>query len=121
MLRAATDDDVHATTARCRGPWIAALPEDEREDDDVDAKRWHAQWGDRCQQIVWIGIGMDQQAITTMLDSCLLTDEEMALGPQGWAEAFDDPLPEWAVAGHDVDEGEWEEEEEGGEVVGSAH
>jgi hypothetical protein len=49
------------------------------------------------------------QAITAMLDSCLLTDEEMALGPNGWLEAFEDELPEWEVA--EAGEGEVEEGE----------
>jgi hypothetical protein len=30
------------------------------------------------------------------LDRCLLTEEEMAVGPSGWAE-YDDPLPVWGV------------------------
>ena len=50
---------------------------------------------------------MDKAAITSMLESCLLTEEEMALGPGGWAEALDDELPVWGV--------EEDHEEEGGE------
>jgi len=34
-------------------------------------------WGDRRQEIVLIGIGMDDQAITKLFDDALLTDEEM--------------------------------------------
>ena len=33
--------------------------------------------GDRRQEIVFIGIDMDQSALESMLDSCLLTDHEM--------------------------------------------
>ncbi len=51
---------------------------------------------------------MDEQELRAMLDGCLLSDEEMALGPEGWAGAFEDPLPPW-----DVEDGEWEEGEEG--------
>ena len=54
------------------------------------AGRWHPVWGDRCQELVWIGI-------------------DMALGPDGWLEQLEDPLPPW-VEGDE--EEEWEEEEE---------
>jgi len=77
-----------------RGKWVSAQPEDERLD-PTDESSWDPMWGDRCQEIVWIGIGVDQAAITTMLDTCLLTDDEMAIGPEGWAVEFQDDLPEW--------------------------
>ena len=79
-----------------RGMWLAAQPEEEQLS-PPDETTWHPMWGDRCQQIVWIGIRPDREAITAMLDACLLTDAEMALGPEGWAEAFEDELPEWGV------------------------
>eukprot|EP00955_Chlamydomonas_euryale_P057517 356800-Chlamydomonas_euryale.AAC.1 len=72
------------------------------------APGWDAAWGDRCQQIVWIGIGMDEAAIRAMLDGCLLSDAEMALGPDGWA-AFEDELPPWDVIA--ADEGRDEDED----------
>lgn len=88
--------------------WLAAVP-DEELPPDTDRSLWHPAWGDRCQQLVWIGIDMQQDELKAMLDACLLTDGEMALGPEGWAAQLDDPLPEWAV------EEEEEEGEEGGE------
>ncbi|KAG2491118.1 hypothetical protein HYH03_010562 [Edaphochlamys debaryana] len=38
-------------------------------------------------QLVWIGLApsMDEGALRGMLDACLLTDEEMAGGPEAWA------------------------------------
>ena len=54
---------------------------------------------------------MNKDAIQNLLDSCLLTDEEFALGPEKWKEMFAeyqifDDLPE------EEDEEEDEEEEE---------
>jgi hypothetical protein len=61
---------------------------------------------------------MDEVALRSMLDACLLTDDEMALGPEGWLEQFKDPLPPWET-GEGVDEEEefeeWEEAEDEGE------
>jgi len=104
--------------------WNAALPEDQRppgwRDDASSSGTWHALWGDRCQQLVWIGVGMDEAALRAMLDGCLLTDEEMRLGPEGWAAAFQDELPAWVDGeeegfGEEWGEGELEEGEEEGE------
>ncbi|GFR42719.1 hypothetical protein Agub_g3605 [Astrephomene gubernaculifera] len=100
-------------------PWACLLPESERPTGQ-DAAGWHPLWGDRCQQLVWIGLqpAMDEAGLRAMLDECLLTDEEMALGPEGWVEQLEDPLPVWVVEGEEEgegeeEEGEGEEEEEG--------
>lgn len=45
-----------------------------------------------------IGSGMDQQALTDMLDSALLTPEELAIDKREWRERFPDPFPEWDMA-----------------------
>lgn len=74
--------------------WQAALPEEEQTPDDS----WHEVWGDRCQEIVWIGVQMDEASLRAALDECLLTDQEMGMGPKRWSE-FDDPLPHWEVSG----------------------
>eukprot|EP00878_Enallax_costatus_P021641 GHUV01022926.1.p2 GENE.GHUV01022926.1~~GHUV01022926.1.p2 ORF type:complete len:137 (+),score=30.59 GHUV01022926.1:901-1311(+) len=75
-------------------PITAAAPE--------DVPYWHPVWGDRCQELVWIGVDMDEAGIHCMLDACLLSDAEMSLGPEGWA-ALDDPLPPWEL-GEDMDD-----------------
>ena len=38
-----------------------------------------AKWGDRRQEIVFIGIGMKEDKIEELLDTCLLSDQEMLL------------------------------------------
>jgi hypothetical protein len=46
-------------------------------------------YGDRRQEIVLIGMGMDKEALTAFLDTALLTDEEMQVGPSAWQSLFD--------------------------------
>lgn len=86
------------------------LPEDERPD-EIDMSGWDVEWGDRCQQIVWIGIHMDEQYLRSMLDDCLLTDAEMKMGPEEWEAVLEDPLPAWITIEEDVGEEEEGEEE----------
>ncbi len=52
-------------------------------------------WGDRRQEIVFIGDEMDEPSIRARLDACLLRDDELAEGDarRGWDVA--DPLPSW--------------------------
>lgn len=38
---------------------------------------WDPIYGDRCQELVQIGIGMDRAALTARLRVCLMTSEEM--------------------------------------------
>lgn len=49
-------------------------------------------YGDRRQEIVFIGISaMQETEIRTALDYCLLTSDEMECGPHGW-QGFPDPI-----------------------------
>jgi G3E family GTPase len=53
---------------------------------------------DARQEIVLIGIHMDQEGLKACFDACLLTDAEMAMGEDAWRR-LDDPFPTWAMAG----------------------
>lgn len=57
-------------------------------------KNWQTDYGDRRQELVFIGIGMDQADMRAKLDSCLLNDEEIGLGREAW-RALPDPFPRW--------------------------
>lgn len=75
------------------GYWVASLPPDEQsvwlEEEAELRKRWHPVYGDRINQIVFIGIDMDKPEIIASLDDCLLTEQEMS---QDWS-LFSDKLP----------------------------
>lgn len=61
-----------------------------------------APYGDRMQELAFIGHQLDEAALVEKLDACLLTDTEMAAGPEAWA-ALPDPFPEWEADDHDHD------------------
>jgi G3E family GTPase len=76
------------------GTWAAALPREEWTDpnDETAAEViseiesvWQEPYGDRRIELVLIGQHLDQAGVTQLLESCLLTDDEMELGPGSWA------------------------------------
>ena len=54
-------------------------------------------FGDMRQELVFIGQGLDQQAMTQALDACLLSEEEVLRGVAYWA-TLSDPFPVWEQA-----------------------
>ncbi|MEU6477409.1 GTP-binding protein [Streptomyces sp. NPDC047017] len=86
------------------GPWLASLPDAAWElvppvRRAAAALDWHPEHGDRGQQLVFTSPGLDRDGLTAVLGSCLLTDGELAQGPEAWKRfpaAFDqllDPVP----------------------------
>ncbi len=57
---------------------------------------WQPPFGDRRQELVFIGQEIDEAAIRAALRDCLLDEEEMTLGVQGWKATFYDPFPRWS-------------------------
>jgi len=46
------------------------------------------------QELVFFGLGLNRDYITRVLDSCLLSDDELVAGPMEW-ETYYDPFPAW--------------------------
>ncbi len=57
---------------------------------------WDPQFGDRRQQIAFVGIHLDVQALRHRLDACLLSDAELSGGMESW-QSYADPFPPWGV------------------------
>ncbi|GFF31339.1 probable exopolygalacturonase B [Aspergillus udagawae] len=69
-------------TIGCGGPWFAEVP-DEAWPEDPDVRKsiendFQEPWGDRRQEIVFIGDGISTELITKLLDECLVDDEDMS-------------------------------------------
>ncbi|WIA33984.1 hypothetical protein OEZ86_007079 [Tetradesmus obliquus] len=85
---------------REEGDWWAAVP-DEEWPDAASGQRgiiladFQPSVGDRRQEIVFIGAGMDEDKICAQLDSALLTDEELAVYNTKWS-SLPDPEHEGA-------------------------
>lgn len=82
-------------TARM-GRWWASIPKNHWPDDDrferFVSQHWDGIWGDRRQELVFIGIGMDEARIRARLDACLLPVKHFT--PEMWT-GLRDPFPSW--------------------------
>ncbi|KAB6717577.1 MULTISPECIES: zinc metallochaperone GTPase ZigA [Roseobacteraceae] len=82
------------------GTWWAAVPKDRWPDHEgarnYMAAHWAEPWGDRRQEIVFIGSGIDWPALKARLDACLVP-EHLAVGPDARTD-LPDPFPVWRRA-----------------------
>ena len=84
------------------GLWWAAVPKSEwpRSDEEraVFETSWDGVYGDRHQELVLIGIEMDEATLRARFDACLITDAEISEhGPD--FTALSDPFPVWTLSG----------------------
>ncbi|WP_417742991.1 zinc metallochaperone GTPase ZigA [Salipiger sp.] len=89
------------SSIRPMGMWWATVPEARRPDHPQAqaylAQHWQEPWGDRRQELVFIGAGMDRAAITEALDAALLK-ADTGFTPEHWT-TLEDPFPGWRRAG----------------------
>ncbi len=82
------------------GTWWASVPQDRWPDHDSAraymAAHWDEPWGDRRQEIVFIGAGIDWPALKAKLDACLVP-AVAATGPENLPD-YPDPFPIWRTA-----------------------
>ena len=80
------------------GRWWRFVPRDQwPQDPESNAeilKKWLPDTADCRQELVFIGQHIDFGLLSAELDACLLNDQEMALGIEGWKQ-LNDPFGEW--------------------------
>jgi len=88
------------TSVNPAGMWWAAIPrkhwghpEGQRPD---QRPGWHPRFGDRLQEIVFIGQKMDETEMRNRLDACLLDDRLASVDSEAWAK-LPNPFPDLAV------------------------
>lgn len=83
------------------GTWWASVPQ-ERWPDHTSAQQymqqhWVEPWGDRRQELVFIGSDIDWPALKAKLDACLVP-AVLAAGPEALPLDMPDPFPGWRRA-----------------------
>ena len=68
-------------------------PEDTEHREAIESK-CEPPYGDRRQEIVFIGQSLNEQQARRALDACLLNDTELDSGPDSWKQ-YPDPFPQW--------------------------
>lgn len=88
------------TSVKPAGMWWAAIPRKHwghPEGQQPDQRPgWHPRFGDRVQEIVFIGQKMDEAKIRNLLDACLLEDRLASSDSEAWAK-LSNPFPDLEV------------------------
>ncbi|WP_417599578.1 GTP-binding protein [Pararhodobacter oceanensis] len=79
------------------GRWWASVPQDRLpthpEAQAEIARNWVEPWGDRRQEIVFIGAGLEREVICALLNGALVDTAEFE--PDAWV-SLPDPFPRWS-------------------------
>lgn len=82
------------------GTWWASVPQDRWPEHESARSyiqnHWQDPWGDRRQELVFIGAGIDWADLTARLDAAL-TPADVANSPEGLPD-LPDPFPAWEMA-----------------------
>jgi len=85
----------------CAGRWWASMPESEWPEDyiaDIRAN-WQEPFGDCRQELVFIGQNINIDKARSELNQCLLNDDELSAGKDGWI-TYPDHFPVWLADEH---------------------
>jgi G3E family GTPase len=81
------------------GMFWKAIPESNWPTDETYLQSIKSNWvepfGDMRQELVFIGQNLDQTKMTSVLNQCLLSEEELLQGKGYWA-TLNDPFPVWS-------------------------
>jgi G3E family GTPase len=84
------------------GQWWAAVPEANRPQNETAQAyfktHWQEPWGDRRQEIVFIGAGIDWETLKARLDGCLVPADQASSLDE--LPDYPDPFPSWKRAEH---------------------
>tara|TARA_B100000945_G_C20328272_1_gene571087 strand:- start:620 stop:988 length:369 start_codon:yes stop_codon:yes gene_type:complete len=82
----------------------AALPHSYCPEDRSHIERaWKAGNGDYRQEIVLMGREMDKEDLISLLDDCLLTENELSSDESTWSMRYTDPFPELQARADAID------------------
>ena len=57
-------------------------------------QNWEEPFGDMRQELVFIGQGLDKDAMIGALENCLVTEDDLLKGEEFWT-TLNDPFPPW--------------------------
>ncbi len=88
----------HIARVSPAGDWLAGTPQlswpPSEQIKDYLAEYWQEPFGDRRQELVFIGMDMPQDRMLNQLEAALLTDKELDLGEISW-QTLTDEFPLW--------------------------
>ena len=79
--------------------WFASVPEEKKRlipqehlEQIMKETKFEGEFGDRRQELVFIGNNMDSEELVSILDDCLLNDEEMKQSMEEWEQTLSNPF-----------------------------
>lgn len=86
-----------STKVEGAGVWWASMPFGERikfqsfvDNQEIIEERWTTEFGDRLNELVLIGINLNEKNVRAQMERCICTDEEISLMKNGLFSAHDD-------------------------------